>query len=137
MVTPGLHYGPSVDGYEYDRWGTYHFADWRGIGVDRTAATGTGYTGQYREPNASLYENPDTCPDALVLFFHHVDYTYMLHSGKTVLQHIYDTHFAGVEAVEGYIEAWGRLDGRVDPDIFALVKARLEIQLASAGIGGT
>jgi len=25
MVTPHTHYGPDVDGYEYSRWGTYHF----------------------------------------------------------------------------------------------------------------
>ncbi|WP_052310367.1 alpha-glucuronidase, partial [Streptomyces viridochromogenes] len=42
MVQPGHHYGPSVDGYEYSPWGTYHFADRDGIGVDRGAATGTG-----------------------------------------------------------------------------------------------
>ena len=45
MVTPSNHYGPSVDGYEYDRWGTYHRANHRGVGVER-GRTGTGYCGQ-------------------------------------------------------------------------------------------
>ena len=36
MVNPNHHYGPNVDGYEYDSWGTYHRADRNGIGVDRT-----------------------------------------------------------------------------------------------------
>ena len=36
FVNPEFHYGPSVDGYEYSRWGTYHYADLKGIGVDRT-----------------------------------------------------------------------------------------------------
>ena len=40
MVRPGHHYGPDVDGYEYTPWGTYHFADRDGVGVDRTRATG-------------------------------------------------------------------------------------------------
>ena len=57
MVNPGHHYGPNVDGYEYSRWGTYHFADCHGIGVDRTVKTGTGYTAQYHEPHASRYES--------------------------------------------------------------------------------
>ena len=48
MVTPHYHYGPDIDGYEYSRWGTYHFADRDGIGVDRTVATGTGYTAAVR-----------------------------------------------------------------------------------------
>jgi len=47
MVTPHTHYGPAVDGYEYSKWGTYHFADRDGLGVDRTVATGTGFAGQY------------------------------------------------------------------------------------------
>lgn len=132
FCTPHTHYGPSVDGYEYDRWGTYHFADWKSIGVDRTVATGSGYTSQYAEPNASMYENIDTCPDNLLLFFHHVDYTHKLKSGKTVLQHIYDTHFEGVETVKEYIKAWASLEGKVQPDIFALVKERLGMQLENS-----
>ncbi len=32
---------------------------------------------------------------------HHVPYTYKLHSGKTVIQSIYDSHYEGAEAVEG------------------------------------
>ena len=132
MVTPHVHYGPSVDGYEYDRWGTYHFADWKGIGVDRTVATGTGYTSQYFEPNASMYENIDTCPDDLLLFFHHVDYTHKLKSGKTLIQHIYDTHFDGVKTVEEYIRAWATLENMIQPDIFSLVKERLNIQLENS-----
>ena len=50
MVRPGHHYGPDVDGYEYTPWGTYHFADRDGVGVDRTRASGTGFTGQYPQP---------------------------------------------------------------------------------------
>ncbi|TAH72895.1 MAG: alpha-glucuronidase, partial [Anaerolineaceae bacterium] len=42
MVNPHNHYGPNVDGYEYDRWGTYHRADRDGMGVDRTVKSGTG-----------------------------------------------------------------------------------------------
>ncbi|HKM21528.1 MAG TPA: alpha-glucuronidase family glycosyl hydrolase, partial [Lachnospiraceae bacterium] len=74
MVTPDCHYGPSVDGYEYSRWGTYHRADHLGIGVDRSKK-GTGYAAQYNEPNASMYEVPETCPEELLLFFHHMPYT--------------------------------------------------------------
>ena len=40
----------------------------------------------------------------------------MLHSGVTVIQHIYDTHFAGVEEVAADAAAVGRaLAGLVDP----------------------
>jgi alpha-glucuronidase len=128
MVAPNHHYGPDVDGYEYSRWGTYHFADRDGIGVDRTQATGTGYTAQYAEPNSSLYEKVDTCPDELLLFFHHVPYTHKLHSGKTVIQHIYDTHFSGADDAEWLEREWAGLEGRIDAGRFADVASRLAEQ---------
>ncbi|MCM3628897.1 alpha-glucuronidase [Paenibacillus glycanilyticus] len=132
MVTPHYHYGPDVDGYEYSKWGTYHFADHKGIGVDRTVATGTGYSSQYTQPNAEVYDNLDACPDELLLFFHHVPYTHRLKSGKTVIQHIYDTHFAGVERVEYWIRRWQELEGLVDEERFRHVAGRMNHQLENA-----
>ena len=131
MVTPATHYGCSVDGYEYDRWGTYHRADHLGIGVDRTDK-GTGYALLYNEPNASMYNSPDECPDELVLFFHHLPYTHILHSGKTVLQHIYDTHFEGYEEAQQLAAKWDTLKGRIDEEIFENVRERFERQLVNA-----
>nr|WP_125773945.1 alpha-glucuronidase [Antribacter gilvus] len=132
MVRPGHHYGPDVDGYEYTPWGTYHFADRDGIGVDRTRATGTGYTGQYPAPWCDVYESLETCPDELLLFFHHVPYSHVLHSGKTVIQHIYDTHFEGVERVEAMVTAWEGIAGLVEADVAERVSERLAEQLRSA-----
>ncbi|WP_210580910.1 alpha-glucuronidase [Streptomyces sp. GESEQ-4] len=132
MVQPGHHYGPSVDGYEYSPWGTYHFADRDGIGVDRSAATGTGYAAQYAKPWSEVYESPDTCPDELLLFFHHMSYGHILRSGKTVIQHIYDTHFEGVAEVEEARETWASLVDLVDPARHARVAERYEEQLRSA-----
>ncbi|MGW0332944.1 alpha-glucuronidase [Streptomyces sp. NPDC003011] len=132
MVQPGHHYGPSVDGYEYSPWGTYHFADRDGVGVDRSAATGTGYAAQYATPWAEVYESPDTCPDELLLFFHHMAYGHVLHSGKTVIQHIYDTHFEGVAEVEAAREVWASLADLVDPARHARVAERYEEQVRSA-----
>ena len=132
MVTPHTHYGPSVDGYEYSPWGTYHFADRNGIGVDRTVATGTGYAGQYPSPWREVYESLETVPDEVVLFFHHVPYTHTLHSGSTVIQHIYDSHFAGAARAEELPGIWDALEGRVDADLHARVKDRLDEQRRSA-----
>jgi len=132
MVNPGHHYGPNVDGYEYSRWGTYHFADCKGIGVDRTVRSGTGYTAQYHEPNASRYESLEECPDELLLFFHHVPYTHVLKSGKTVIQHIYDTHFEGAEQAKQLVERWRSLEGKIDPERFNSVLQRLNEQALHA-----
>ncbi len=51
--------------------------------MDRTVATGTGYIGQYPPAVAAMYTSLKTCPDNLLLFMHHVPYTYRLHTGKT------------------------------------------------------
>ncbi|WP_431837075.1 hypothetical protein [Cellulomonas sp. Y8] len=57
---------PSVREYEYSRWGTYHFADRDGIGVDRTVATWTGFAGQFPSPWRETFASVETCPDELL-----------------------------------------------------------------------
>ncbi|MEU6371738.1 alpha-glucuronidase [Streptomyces sp. NPDC046909] len=132
MVQPGHHYGPSVDGYEYSPWGTYHFADRDGIGVDRSRGTGTGFAGQYGKGWAEVYESVESCPDELLLFFHHVPYRHVLRGGKTVIQHIYDTHFEGVAEVEKARAVWDSLAGLVDAERYVRVVERYEEQVRSA-----
>ena len=131
MVSPNGHYGPSVDGYEYSRWGTYHRADLYGLGVDRSD-NGTGFARQYHEPNASIYNDMRTCPEELLLFFHHVPYTYELSTGKSVIQHIYDTHFEGVEEVKKMIAAWEKLQDLIPKQIYDNVRERFDMQLHNA-----
>lgn len=127
MVNPAYHYGPNVDGYEYDRWGTYHRADHAGIGVDRSH-NGTGYAGLYEEPNASMYDSPESCPDELLLFFHHMPYEHKLRSGKTVIQHIYDTHFEGVELVDEMVKRFEGLEGKLPDKAFGRMLERFRHQ---------
>ena len=131
MVNPGHHYGPNIDGYEYSRWGTYHRADHEGIGVDRSMG-GTGFTGQYREPLASLYGSLSDCPEELLLFFHHVDYRHRLRDGRTLIQYMYDTHFEGVSEAEELKESWEMLEGAVPPDVFENVRDRFRRQVENA-----
>ncbi len=128
MVNPHHHYGPNVDGYEYSVWGTYHYADRDGVGVDRTMETGTGYIEQYYKPNADIYNSLTKCPDELILFFHHVPYTHQLQSGKTVIQTIYDTHFEGVEDVKALLDEWLSMEGEIDEQRFKAISQRLSDQ---------
>jgi alpha-glucuronidase len=132
MVNPNHHFGPNVDGYEYAKWGTYHRADSKGIGVDRSVASGTGFAGQYHKEVAQAYEKIETCPEELLLFFHRVPYDYVLKSGETLIQHIYNTHFEGVEQVQSFIDRWLGLKGQVDGALFEHVLERLEGQLEHA-----
>jgi alpha-glucuronidase len=128
----GSHYGPGIESSERNGWGQWHRADHDGIGMDRTAATGTGYVDQYRPSLAKLYESLATTPDELLLFFHHVPYTYVLQSGKTVIQHIYDSHYQGAEDAATLVQQWQSLHGRVDEVRFSEVSKRLEYQAGHA-----
>ena len=110
----GYHYGPGVASAERNGWGQWFRADSKGVGMDRTVATGTGYIGQYPPELAKIYENLATCPDDLLLFMHHVPYTYVLHDGKTVIQHIYDAHYQGAATAQTYAPRWETLHGLVD-----------------------
>lgn len=132
MVRPGHHYGPDVDGYEYTPWGTYHHADRDGVGVDRTVATGTGFTAQYPEPWSAVFEARDRCPDELALFFHHLPYGHVLRDGTTVIQHIYDTHFAGAAETEQMRRRWAEVATEVDQELHRRVADRLDEQVRNA-----
>lgn len=124
----GNHYGVAVEASEGNGWGQWHRADDKGVGMDRSVATGTGYSGQYWPAVARVYESLEQTPDELVTFLHHVPYTHKLHSGKTVIQHLYDAHYEGAAAVEGYALEWRALAGKVDERRFAEVRAQLDYQ---------
>ena len=128
----GVHFGPGVESSERNGWGQWHRADHNGVGMDRTVATGTGYIGQYAPTVAAIYESLSSCPDELLLFMHHVPYRHVLKSGKTVIQHIYDSHYEGAGQAAAFVERWRALDGLIDRERFRAVLGRLEYQAGHA-----
>jgi alpha-glucuronidase len=130
----GNHYGVAVEASERNGWGQWHNADEKGVGMDRTVSTGTGYIGQYPPEVAPSYESAGSCPDDLLLFFHHVPYTAALHSGETVIQHLYDSHYDGAEAAAGYAARWKVLHHRIDDQRYQEVLAQLEYQAGQAQV---
>ena len=130
----GNHYGVAVEASERNGWGQWHRADEIGVGMDRTVATGTGFIGQYSTAVARMYESLATCPDDLLLFMHHVPYKHVLHSGKSVIQYLYDSHYEGAEAVEGFVRDWKSLEGQVDGQRYREVLAQLEYQAGQAEV---
>ena len=128
----GNHYGVAVEASEENGWGQWHRAYEDAAGMDRTMATGTGFTGQFHPRLAKMYESVETCPDELLLFMHHVPYTHKLHSGKTVIQYIYDSHYEGAEDSAQYVRDWKLLEGRVDEQRYNEILAQLEYQAGAA-----
>jgi alpha-glucuronidase len=127
-----VHYGPGIESAERNGWGQWIRADHAGVGMDRTTATGTGYIGQYPPEVARVYESLSSMPDNLLLFMHHVPYTYKLHSGKTVIRYIYDSHYAGAREAAGLVDQWKTLRGDIDDERFAKVLGLQEYQAGHA-----
>ncbi|MFC7625072.1 alpha-glucuronidase family glycosyl hydrolase [Microlunatus sp. GCM10028923] len=109
-----------------------HHTTAEGTGFDRTLATGTGYPGLYAEHWRRLYEDLDQCPDELLLFLHWVPYTHRLQSGKTMIQHVYDSHFDGAQRVSGFRKDWAGLAGLVDRDRHRDIAATFDDHLVEA-----
>jgi alpha-glucuronidase len=128
----GNHYGVAVEASERNGWGQWHKADSKGVGFDRTVATGTGFIGQFSPAVAKQYESQAAVPDDLVLFLHHVPYTYNLKSGKTVIQYIYDSHYDGAETVARYASDWKALKGLVDERRYQEILTQFEYQAGQA-----
>jgi alpha-glucuronidase len=128
----GSHYGPGIEGSENNGWGQWHRADHEGVGMDRSVATGTGYAGQYQPEVAKMFESTAATPDNLLLFFHHVPYTYRIHDGKTVIQYLYDSHYAGAAQAAQFMRDWQSLQDRIDPALYNNVLPRLEYQAGHA-----
>ena len=56
----------------------------------------------------------------------------MLQNDRTVLQHIYDTHFQGYDEVVAMIDRWKAIADRFEPVVRENISPRFEAQLANA-----
>jgi alpha-glucuronidase len=128
----GPHYGPAPESQEHNGWGQWIRADRDGVGMDRTVVTGTGFVGQYSPSVQKIYEPLADTPDNIVLFFHHLPYTHRLHSGKTVIQTIYDSHYEGAAKTNDFVREWKSLKGYVDDERYEDVLAQLKYQSGHA-----
>jgi len=64
----------------------------------------------------------------------HVPYTHGLHSGKTVIQHIYESRYKGAAAAASYVQQWKSRVTRIDEHCYRELLARLEYQAGHAEV---
>jgi len=128
------HYGPGP----WDRsirpdWepAYYHKAATDGVGFDRTLA-GSGAVAQYHEPLKSIYNNVNTCPENLILWFHHLPWDYKMKSGRTLWNELCYIYQQGIDEAKSYITTWDNMQQYVDAERFASVKEKLERQAKDA-----
>jgi alpha-glucuronidase len=134
----GHHYGPgpwyAPQGMRPD-WTPpyYHQADAGGIGFDRTRR-GSDAVSQYSEPLASRFDDPETCPEKYLLWFHHLPWTHKTKSGRTLWDELAHRYQRGLERVREFQKVWDRVEPHVDAERFAAVQSRLRRHCRDAQI---
>ena len=135
LFDTGHHYGPGpwVGNLSRPEWNPvyYHQADTGGIGFDRSP-TGSNAAGQYAAPLASQYGNAATCPEELLLWFHHLPWDHRMKNGQRLWDALGLKYQEGVDAVRQMISTWESLEGKLDPELYRQVHMLLAIQLGEA-----
>jgi alpha-glucuronidase len=128
IMAEGHHYGPGpwVDKLARADWTAvyYHRADAKGLGFDRTAA-GSNALEQYAPEWQALWGNLATCPENLLLWYHHVPWDYKMKSGRTLWDELSLHYQHGVDEVRAMQRDWDSLQGKIDDERFTHVKQRL------------
>lgn len=109
----------------------YHKASEYGIGFDRSAS-GSDAVSQYHSPLKEIYNNPATCPENLLLWFHHLPWEYRLQSGRTLWDALVYRYYHGVEEARYFQRAWDRLEGSIDEQRFRDIQYTFKVQSREA-----
>ena len=131
------HYGPEPDGFKasYPReWCPvyYHQADKNGVGFDRSSK-GSNAVSQYRADLARTYDNIKTCPENLLLWFHHVPWDYRMSSGNTLWEELQYRYNEGVITVEENYNLWhNKIRPYIDEQRWREVDERMQHQVENA-----
>jgi alpha-glucuronidase len=124
------HYGPGpwIREGRADWTSVYfHRADEQGVGFDRTAS-GSDALAQYQPVLRERWGTLSSCPESVLLWFHHVPWSQRLRSGHTLWDELCLKYQAGVNAVREMQQSWRALEGAVDRPRFEHVQALLAIQ---------
>ncbi|MBN2347855.1 MAG: alpha-glucuronidase [Bacteroidales bacterium] len=105
----------------------YHRADSLGIGFDRTS-TGSDAVSQYFPPVRDQFENVETCPENVLLWFHHLPWDYKMKSGRTLWDEMCYKYYAGVDSVIWMQKEWEKTKGLIDNERYNQVKTLLKMQ---------
>jgi len=136
IMSANGHYGPgpwwAPKGMRAD-WTPpyYHQAGTNGIGFDRTTK-GSDAVSQYHEPLASRFDDPSTCPDKFLLWFHHLPWDYKMKSGRTLWDELCYHYDNGVKEVREFQKVWDKAEFYVDSTRFKNVQRKLREQSVNA-----
>lgn len=132
----GHHYGPEpwceVPGARAD-WlpSYYHQADKEGLGFDRSRS-GSDAVSQYPDSLARVFNSLEQCPEEYLLWFHHVNWNHLLHSGRSLWDELCYKYQKGVDEVRAFQRVWKEMKPYVDAERYQAVAERLDIQAHDA-----
>jgi len=130
-----LHYAPDpgmVDERREDWSAAYYVrADRSGLGFDRTRK-GSKNVDQYAKPLSDTFNDPKTCPDKYLLWFHHMPWNETMKSGLPFWEELVLSYNRGVKRAEGMKKEWRSLEGQIDGEFYGAVLKRLEKQVKDA-----
>lgn len=125
------HYGPAPwwDKASRPDWNPvyYHKADPAGVGFDRSS-TGSNALEQYAPEVRRQFEDVKNCPDAWLLWYHHVAWDHRMQSGRTLWEELCIKYYTGVDSVRWMQKAWESCKSRIDPERWDQVRMLLSIQ---------
>ena len=137
IMAEGYHYGPEPWATHPKRadWSSsyYHQADATGLGAARSAS-GSNAIAQYAPELAARWGDPDTCPEILLLWFHHIAWDRKMKSGRPLWDELCLRYQQGVDEVRAMRRAWTSLAGKIDAERFTAVSQRLQRQEEDAVI---
>lgn len=134
IMAESHHYGPGpwVTGRRPD-WTAvyYHQASENGVGFNRTTS-GSNAVSQYPEHVKNTYNNTQTCPEELLLWFHHLPWDYTMKSGRTLWDEMVYKYYTGADSVVWMQQQWNSVEKYIDSERFDHVNQLLEMQRQDA-----
>jgi alpha-glucuronidase len=133
QMAAGTHFGPGpwvapAKGMPPDWSSTYYSRpDASGLGFDRTAS-GSDAVAEYSPHLAAQWRDPATCPEDLLLWFHHLSWDYRMRSGHTLWQSLVLHYDRGAQWVKQARATWSTLAPYVDSQRYRLTADFLAIQ---------
>jgi alpha-glucuronidase len=132
----GHHYGPGpwVSRGRADQTSVYFSkADTAGIGFNRTTE-GSDAVSQYFPPVRDKFNDLKTCPDNLLLWFHHLPWDYKMRSGRSLWDEICLSYEMGVRSAAKMADEWRTIGKSIDTERYEKVNGLFEKQVRDAKI---
>ena len=111
----------------------YHQADTGGVGFDRTKR-GSNAVSQYHAPLNEQFGCVKTCPEKVLLWFHHLPWDYTMKSGHTLWDEMCFHYDTGLQQVRQFQKVWDKIESYIDQERFYHVQGKLREQCRNAQI---